>query len=216
MLERAAESLIAAVDLIDAQSHRLKDTAVETARDAARSAAVAGGLALGFIGAVLIGGLALVVAGTWALATVTSIPIAIAAAGAACLLVGIVGLSVQAAASGATSGATSGAASGASSGSNPKEDTPQHADPSKTQPTRDGRRDDVHDTRISHATEPPSDRDARPAPPHSAREPKAAARPNGRRAFGGPRPVTPIDDHRGQGEAPRSQPATTAPGPARG
>jgi hypothetical protein len=205
MLERAAESLIAAVDLIDAQSHRLKDTAVETARDATRSAAVAGGVALGMIGAVLIGGLALVVAGAWALAWVTNVPIAIAAAGGLCLLVGLIGLGVQKASSRKHSTAASNAA---------------------TTHSKDGSTNHVDDTRISHAAaaQPEPHREPHPDPrrdgsasPHSTRDPGAVARANGRRAFGGSHPSPTLDGHRGQGAAPRSEPAATGTrGPAHG
>ncbi len=200
MLERAAESLIAAVDLIDAQSHRLKETAVETARDAARAAAIAGGLALGMLAAVLIGTLALVVAGAWALAWVTNVPIAIAAAGGACLVVGLIGL-------------------GALNASASKHDA-KSSESSATQPTHDGRRDHVQDTRISHAPgagpEPRRNGDIPPHPdphptPHATRDPRANARANGRRAFGGT--AAPArDGHRGQGQAPGSQPTTQAGG----
>ncbi len=201
MLERAAESLIAAVDLVDAQSHRLKDTAVETARESGRSAATAAGLAIGMVGAILVGGLALVVAGAWALAWVTNVPIAIAAAGGLCLLVGLIGLGVQKASSHKHSTTASNAA---------------------TTHSKDGSTNHVNDTRISHAAAAQPDRQPEPrrdgsASPHSTRDPGATARANGRRAFGGSHPSPALDGHRGQGAPPRSEPAATgARGPAHG
>ena len=74
MLERAADTFIAAVELIDAEADRLKDKVVRTGRDAA----LVVGAALG-LGLVV---LAIATGGVWALATVIGVPGALAAGGA--------------------------------------------------------------------------------------------------------------------------------------